>query len=220
MQAIIHKVLGAVGRPQRRQEALTRMRIHHRRPVEDDIASVRTVLPLEARATVLYLLVAYVQLGRGQPADDVTAVQVAIPEKEAGLLGRVVGEVAAALHRLAELLADGVDAGAVRQVGKEIHLFVGVGVAEAGGEVGAFRRKISVGVAVVVPAVVARQECCCRDQKEGGGCQDPDHFWSLQCRVVGMTSAVMPMFQRRCQFIVAVLSQSSFTGFQKNVRFI
>ncbi len=151
------------------------MRIHHRGPVEDDIPSVGTVLPLEARTAVLYLLVTHIQLGRGQPADDVTAVQVAVAEEEAGLLGRVVGEVATALHGLAELLAGGVDAGAVRQVGEEIHLFVGVGVAEARGEVGAFRRKISVGV-VVVPAVVSRQECCCRGQKEGGGCQDPDHF--------------------------------------------
>ncbi len=176
------------------------MRIHHRCPVEDDIASVRTVLPLEARATVLYLLVTHIQLGRGQPADDVTTVQVAVAEEEAGLLGRVVGEIAAALHGLAELLADGVDAGAVRQVGEEIHLFVGVGVAEAGGEVGAFRRKISVGVVVVVvPDVVARQECCCRDQKESGGCQDPDHFlvfrmpgccWGDKCSYAGVLETV------------------------------
>ncbi len=153
------------------------MRVHHRCPIEDDIASVRTVLPLEAGAAVLDLLVAEVQLGRGQPADDVTAVQVAVAEEEACLLGRVVGEVAAALHGLAELLADGVDAGPVRQVREEIHLFVGVGVAEARCEVRAFRRKIS-----VVGGVAAGQERGCRDsgQKERDG-QDPEHFWSLGC---------------------------------------
>ncbi len=197
------------------------MRIHHRGPVEDDIASVGTVLPLEARTAVLYLLVAHIQLGRGQPADDVTAVQVAVAEEETGLLGRVVGEVAAALHGLAELLADGVDAGAVGQVRKEIHLFVGVGVAEASGEVGAFRRKIS--VVVVVPAVVAaRQECCCRDQKKGGVCQDPDHF--VEFRMPGCcfgTSAVyayvsetVPIYSGR------LISELLYRVVEKRTRFI
>jgi len=165
MKTVIHKIFGAVDWPQGHQEVLARMRIHHRGPIEDDIASVGAILPLEAGAAVLYLLVAEVQPGRGQPADDVTAVQVAIAEEEAGLLGRAVGEVPAALHGLAELLADGVGEGPVGQAGEEVQLFVGVGVAEAGREVRAFGGQI--------PVAVARREN--GGQKEGS-CQDSDHL--------------------------------------------
>jgi hypothetical protein len=169
MKTVIHKIFGAVDWPQGYQQVLARMRIHHRGPIEDDIAPVGAILALEARATVLYLLVAEVQPRRGQPADDVTAVQVAVAEEEAGLLGRAVGEVATALHGLAELLADGVGEGPVGQVGEEVQLFVCVGVAEAGREVRAFSGQIPV-------AVACRGN---RGQKKGS-CQDPDHlayFW-------------------------------------------
>jgi len=71
------------------------MRVHHRGLVEDDIAGVGAVLALVAGAAVLDLLVAEVQLGRGEAPDDVTAVQVAVLEEEAGLLGPVVGEIPA-----------------------------------------------------------------------------------------------------------------------------
>jgi len=134
------------------------MRVHHQAAVVDNIAVVRTLLPLEAVAAVHDLLVTDVQLGRGQPPDDVTAVQVAIMEEEAGLLGRVVGEVAAALRHLAELLADGVDVGPVGDVGEVVQELVGVGVAAPGGEVRTFGGQIPVAVTVdsyVMVAVVS-----------------------------------------------------------------
>jgi hypothetical protein len=52
---------------------------------------------------------------------------------------------------------------------------------------------------------VARQECCCRDQKEGGGCQDPDHFlefrmpgccWGDKCSYAGVSETV-PIYRGR-----------------------
>ncbi len=79
-----HEVGTAVQVAQGGQQVLARMRVRDRVAPEDDLPCVGTLLPLEAGAAVLDLLVAYIQVGIGQPANLLAAVQV--PEGEKILL--------------------------------------------------------------------------------------------------------------------------------------
>ncbi len=71
-----HEVGTAVQVAQGGQKVLARMRICDRVAPQDDLPCVGTLLPLEAGATVLDLLVADVQVGIGQPANLLAAVKV------------------------------------------------------------------------------------------------------------------------------------------------
>jgi hypothetical protein len=71
-----HEVGTAVQVAQGGQQVLARMRISDRVAPEDDLPRVGTLLPLEAGAAVLDLLVTDVQVGIGQAANLLAAVQV------------------------------------------------------------------------------------------------------------------------------------------------
>jgi len=76
VQPVKHKVDSAVDVAHCAQQALAGMRIDHRGTVEDRHPTVGAVLPLEAGAAVLDLLMALVQHWGGKATNHLTAVQV------------------------------------------------------------------------------------------------------------------------------------------------
>jgi hypothetical protein len=76
MDAVIDKILSTIDVANCGEQALARMSIVDRGPVEDSVTSVDTILSLEAGATVLDFLMAAINNRCCQASNNLTAVKV------------------------------------------------------------------------------------------------------------------------------------------------